>query len=252
MDNNLFNVEKSLRSISKRYKTIKYSLGLAILFLMMGVSAFSEEEVTLTRENLKDSVVSLQSKINQARIENEKELKGLKLELSQLIEQGEQVIKSPWSSWQFGANYMYAKWNGKYQGKGDKAEKYQFEGIYTRSSNIFERSVSPLSEKYSQLAVSTDSHSALTSSRSGLALGYGLVNADEKQEPIVTIEINAAIKPKNIQKDKIILNMPPVEAPNLPIINVLQATPPNIELPKPKTPTKKVSIAKPNAEPFAG
>ena len=98
MDNNLFNVEKSLRSISKRYKTIKYSLGLAILFLMMGVSAFSEEEVTLTRENLKDSVVSLQSKINQARIENEKELKGLKLELSQLIEQGEQVIKSPWSS----------------------------------------------------------------------------------------------------------------------------------------------------------
>ena len=252
MDNNLFNVEKSLRSISKRYKTIKYSLGLAILFLMMGVSAFSEEEVTLTRENLKDSVVSLQSKINQARIENEKELKGLKLELSQLIEQGEQVIKSPWSSWQFGANYMYAKWNGKYQGKGDKAEKYQFEGIYTRSSNIFERSVSPLSEKYSQLAISTDSHSALTSSRSGLALGYGLVNADEKQEPIVTIEINAAIKPKNIQKDKIILNMPPVEAPNLPIINVLQATPPNIELPKPKTPTKKVSIAKPNAEPFTG
>ena len=43
MDNNLYKVEKSLRSIAKRYKSIKYSTGLAILFLMLGVSAFSEE-----------------------------------------------------------------------------------------------------------------------------------------------------------------------------------------------------------------
>ena len=44
-NNNLSKVEKNLRSIAKRYKTVKYSLGLAILFLMMGVSAFSEETV---------------------------------------------------------------------------------------------------------------------------------------------------------------------------------------------------------------
>ena len=43
MDNNLHRVEKDLRSIAKRYKSIKYSVGLAILFLMLGISAFSEE-----------------------------------------------------------------------------------------------------------------------------------------------------------------------------------------------------------------
>ena len=44
-NNNLHKVENTLRSIAKRYKSVKYSLGLAILFLMMGVSAFSEETV---------------------------------------------------------------------------------------------------------------------------------------------------------------------------------------------------------------
>lgn len=50
------------------------------------------------------------------------------------MEQGNQVVKSPWSSWQFGANYMYNKWNGEYKGRGDKAEKYIFNGIYTRGN----------------------------------------------------------------------------------------------------------------------
>ena len=67
MGNNLCKVEKDLRSIAKRYKSVKYSLGLAILFLMLGVSAFSEEvnnaqaeavptreEIASSRENLKN------------------------------------------------------------------------------------------------------------------------------------------------------------------------------------------------------
>ena len=44
--NDLSKIEKNLRTIAKRYKSIKYSLGLAILFSMMGVSAFCEEDVT--------------------------------------------------------------------------------------------------------------------------------------------------------------------------------------------------------------
>ncbi|WP_425250438.1 hypothetical protein [Fusobacterium animalis] len=36
MNNNLCKIEKDLRSIAKRCRTIKYSVGLAILFLMMG------------------------------------------------------------------------------------------------------------------------------------------------------------------------------------------------------------------------
>ena len=257
MNNNLYNMEKNLRSISKRYKTIKYSLGLAILFLMLGINAFSEEvmtneEIAISRENLKNSVEGLQSKVNEAKAENERDLKGLRLELVQLMEQGDQVIKSPWSSWQFGLNYMYSKWNAAYKGKGDKTEKYPFEGIFTRSTNLFERVVSPLSDKYEELAVFTNPNSASTNGRNGLILGYGLASTTPIQEPIVTIEINAAVKPKNVQKDPISLNVPSVAVPTFSNINVVQATLPNIELPEPKTPSKVVTIAKPNAEPFTG
>jgi len=86
--NDLSKIEKNLRTIAKRYKSIKYSLGLAILFSMMGVSTFSEEDFTQesvaqqdlmtseqiasSREKLKNSVESLQSKIEGARVENKK------------------------------------------------------------------------------------------------------------------------------------------------------------------------------------
>lgn len=108
-NNNLYKIENTLRSIAKRYKSVKYSLGLAILFLMMGVGAFSaevndpqvngvptREEIATSKENLRNSVGSLQSKIDSAKKENEKGLTGLKLELIQLMEQGNQVVKSPW------------------------------------------------------------------------------------------------------------------------------------------------------------
>ena len=265
MNNNLYNMEKNLRFIAKRYKSIKYSVGLVILFLMLGVGAFSEEvntventtvptreEISTSRENLKNSVGSLQSKIDQARAENSKGLEGLRLELIQLMEQGDQVVKSPWSSWQFGANYMYDKWSGAYKGRADKSEKYTFEGVFTRSSNTFEKAVSPLSEKYESLKFSTNKYSALTSSRRGLAPGYGLAITERKQEPIVTIEINAAVKPKTIQKNQLVLNIPTISAPNVPVPIINPSAPINIELPQPNTPSKVVVIAKPNAEPFTG
>ena len=138
-NNNLYKIENTLRSIAKRYKSVKYSLGLAILFLMMGVGAFSaevndpqvngvptREEIATSKENLRNSVGSLQSKIDSARAENEKGLTGLKLELIQLMEQGDQVVKSPWASWQFGLNYMYSDWRGTYKGRGDKSKKYPY------------------------------------------------------------------------------------------------------------------------------
>ena len=265
MGNNLSKVENNLRSIAKRYKNVKYSLGLAILFLMMGVSAFSgevnnvqaeavptREELVSSRENLKNSVGSLQSKIDSARAENEKGLAELKLELIQLMEQGDQVVKSPWASWQFGANYMYSKWNGTYKGKGDKTEKYPFEGVFTRSLNTFERVVSPLSEKYENLKFSTNSNSASTNRRNGINSGYGLTNIKQTQEPIVTIEINAAVKPKTIQKNPLVLNIPTITAPNVPVPTINPSALIKLELPQPNTPSKVVTIAKPNAEPFTG
>ena len=359
--NNLDTMEKNLRSIAKRYENVKYSIGLAVLFLMKGTSAFSDdnhvqeiekqkdiftdvkkekseikekksvkqanqklkaswanmqfgandmysnyfftpkakvdkdsivksektvllasadntntlpifaklltdiEETTETRtqvpttaeikaskDNLRNSVENLQNKINSARQENNKEIEGLKLELTQLMEQGDQVVKSPWSSWQFGANYMYNEWGGTYKGRGDKAEKYAFEGIFTRSLNSFERVVSPLSEKYDQLEFSTNKYSALTSARKDLSSGYGLTSVERKQEPLVSIEINAAVKPKTIQKEALRLSIPGINAPNVPIPTINPSTPINLELPEPNTPSKVVVIAKPNAEPFTG
>ena len=265
MSNNLYKVEKDLRSIAKRYKSIKYSVGLAILFLMLGTSAFSEEvdnaqastvptreEIASSRENLKNSVGSLQSKINQAKAENEKGLTGLKLELIQLMEQGDQVVKSPWASWQFGANYMYNKWNGTYKGRGDKSEKYPYEGIFTRSENLFERVVSPLSEKYKGLATSTDSHSASSNARNGLGSGYGLGSTEKKQEPLVAINIEASIRPKDVTRGAVSAPTVGVGAPRLDTLNVPSSEPLSVTPPEPKAPEKTVSIVQPNASPFTG
>ncbi|MHB9342824.1 autotransporter-associated N-terminal domain-containing protein [Fusobacterium polymorphum] len=214
-NNNLYKVENTLRSIAKRYKSVKYSLGLAILFLMMGVSAFSEEvvaqeavaqqevmtteQIASSKDNLKDSIGGLKSKIDTARAENEKSLAGLRLELIQLMEQGNQVVKSPWASWQFGANYMYSKWNGAYKGRGDKAEKYPYEGILERDTNEFNRYISPESKFYSSLPTSTDGRSAATNSRNGLS-GYGLASNKVQKEPIISLELSAGITPRTVNK----------------------------------------------------
>ena len=210
MGNNLNKVENTLRSIAKRYKSVKYSLGLAILFLMMGVSAFSEEavaqqevmtneQIAESKENLKDSIGNLQSKIDSAKKENEKGLTGLRLELIQLMEQGDQVVKSPWASWQFGANYMYSKWNGTYKGRGDKSEKYPFEGILTRDTNEFNRYVAPNSSMYSYLTTSKDPRSASTNLR-GKENAYGLASNRTQEEPIVSLELSAGITSRVINK----------------------------------------------------
>ena len=240
MNNNLYNMEKNLRFIAKRYKSIKYSVGLVILFLMLGVGAFSEEvntventtvptreEISTSRENLKNSVGSLQSKIDQARAENSKGLEGLKLELVQLMEQGDQVIKSPWASWQFGANYMYSKWNGTYKGRGDKSKKYPYQGIFTRSNDLFERSLSPLSKKYKDLATSTNPYSASSTARIGLDFyGYGNVELKNIEEPLAELEVSADINPRKITKIKPLelllkhkINFAPPELPNFLIPN---------------------------------
>ena len=231
--NNLYMVEKNLRSIAKRYKSVKYSLGLAILFLMMGLSAFSQEvmsteEIAASKENLRSSVGALQNKVEAARKENQKAIDGLKLELIQLMEQGDQVVKSPWMSWQFGANYMYNDWRGTYKGRGDKAEKYPYEGVFTRSENSYERYTSPDSKNYSLLEKSSNPQSASTNSRGGLK-SYGLAGTKTVKEPIVGFEVSAGINPR-------VFNAPtvtPLNAtqPNLP--EAINFIPPTITTPSP-------------------
>ena len=279
MDNNLHRVEKDLRSIAKRYKSIKYSVGLAILFLMLGISAFSEEindknsitsiiptreQITSSKEDLKNSVGGLQSKLNKVRAENEKELKGLRLELIQLMEQGNQVIKLPWSSWQFGANYTYNKWNGGYKGRGDRDEKYIYQGVY-RSGNWKEKNamdivenshtnkgpITPGNENTSNWKIA-DNNSAggivikkdnsIDSATNGNR-EWGLVNLRNLKEPTNEVEILANVSPKDVSKVK--LDIPvtvqtpaqitaPVVNPNVnkpkeaPVVNLPRASSPDI------------------------
>ena len=218
--NNLQAMEQNLRSIAKRYKSVKYSIGLVILFLMMGVGAFSQdvmttEEIAASKENLRSSVETLQNKVEAARKENQKAIDGLKLELIQLMEQGDQVVKSPWASWQFGANYMYNHWGSTYKGRGDKSKKYPYEGIYTRNSDLFLRNVSPDSELYEQYistAVDKAAYSSISSTikQRGGRTSYGLASNNNNQEPIASIELGASVKPKNISKSPITVTPPSI------------------------------------------
>ena len=274
MGNNLCKVEKDLRSIAKRYKSVKYSLGLAILFLMLGVSAFSEEvnteqmkavptreEIVSSKENLKNSVGGLQTKINDARSENEKALKGLRLELIQLMEQGNQVVKSPWSSWQFGMNYFYDRWGSEYKGRGDKSQKYLFNGIYTRGNwkvrnamdvaenqRVGGRPLTPGNDSLnswknannsSNGGVKIDRDNSISSSTNGNR-SWGLVDLENLREPTNEVEILARISPKEVTKQAISLNItePTVQTLEAPDVNPQVNEPlpaPVIELPEVET-----------------
>ena len=57
-NNSLYNTEKNLRSIAKRYENVKYSVGLAVLFLMKGTSAFSDENKIQEVEKQKEVITN--------------------------------------------------------------------------------------------------------------------------------------------------------------------------------------------------
>ena len=268
-NNNLYAIENTLRSMAKKYKSVKYSLGLAILFLMMGVSAFSEEvvaqqevmtneQIASSKDNLKDSIGNLKSKIDTARAENEKGLAGLRLELIQLMEQGNQVVKSPWSSWQFGINYMYDNWSGTYKGSGDKPPKYVYNSIYRRG-NWEERNaidtiagksvdgdpITPGNENTSTWQTATTPtgvtklkrDTSIDASTNGKR-EWGLVELRKIREPLNEVEIFANVSPKEVKKNKldIPVSVTPPATLSAPVVkpNVNKPTEaPKVDLPNP-------------------
>ena len=271
MENNLHRIEKDLRSIAKRYKSIKYSIGLAILFLMLGVSAFSEEVNTktqvaqiATREELKTSVGDVQTRLNVLRDDNEKEIKNLKLELIQLMEQGNQVIKSPWASWQFGMNYFYENWGNTYKGRGDKSKKYLFNGIYVRgdwkernamdaleSQKVAGDPLTPGNDSLntwknisstSSGGVKIEKNTAINSS-TNRNRSWGLVDLLKIKEPTNEVEILARISPKEVNKKVEPLNIKGPEVKTIPAPVVKPEPNKPIEAPKINLPSiKKVTI----------
>ena len=214
MDNNLKKIEKDLRAFAKRCKDIKYTQILLFVFLLTGLLSLAApaDSVETARRDLNTSITDMKKLFKEAKQENNKLMKGSNLELIQLMEQGDHVVKSPWSSWQYGMNYFYGDWTGTYRGRGDKKEKYPYEGILERSQDPYERYTSPDSKNYSLLARSTNSHSASSNNRQGLK-GYGLASTTSVKEPIVGFEVSAGINPRVF---------------NAPTVNPLNATQPNL------------------------
>ena len=202
MNNNLKRIEKELRAFAKKCKDIKYNSALLFSFLVTGslsLSANGKDDVETAKRGLQTSITDMKKLFKEAKAENDKLMKGSNLELVQLMEQGDHVVKSPWSSWQFGINGFYNNWRGTYKGRGDKADKYAYEGILTRDTNLFNRYVPVSSSNYSMLSTGSDPRSASSNLRNGIK-SYGLSSTRLTEEPPLEISVNAGINPKSVNK----------------------------------------------------
>ena len=256
MDNNLRNIEKTLRNFVKRCKGVAYTKEMLFTFLLTGSFAqaaqikSNDDSIQGAKKQIENSIGDMKKLFKEAKHENNKLMKNSNLELIQLMEQGDHVVKSPWSSWQFGMNYFYSDWRGTYKGRGDKKEKYPYEGIFQRSEDAFERYTSPLSEKYKGLPTSTNPYSASSTAREGLNKGYGISSTSPKQEPLSTLNVDASIRPKDVFRDAVEAPVVSVPVPQLSVINVPNLLPPSLNIPTPATPTISLNLPTPNTNPF--
>ena len=222
MGNSLSKVEKNLKVLAKRYESVRYSKGLAILFLMLGVNAFSEENVedhnqnqnttdtdgnknensseSINKVQIKSTATKLKERLEQIKKENEKNFSNEKLELIKLMEQGDQVVKSPWSSWQFGANTFQDFSVGKYKGHGDKVQNE----VLTRG----EATIKDSNGKPDPLARFVKGGTTLSKT------SYNNTDLNYIDEPNAEFTLSAKIGVKTIEK-KISTNTPKVEEPKL-------------------------------------
>ena len=233
MDNNLKKIEKDLRAFAKRCKDIKYTQILLFVFLLTGLLSLAApaDSVETARRDLNTSITDMKKLFKEAKQENNKLMKGSNLELIQLMEQGDHVVKSPWSSWQYGMNYFYSDWRGTYKGRGDKKEKYPYEGVLERDSNLFNRYVPTNSANYSLLSATSNAKSAATNSRNGLK-GYGLASNKPVPEPPVEIQVSAGIRPKSINKIPLNIAAKTANTPTLPEAVKFAPIDPTIVIPK--------------------
>ena len=244
MSNNLKQIQKELRTLAKRCKNIRYTQSLLLCFLIMRTLLFSsktsspdikksQDSITKAKKQIGSSMDNLKQSLKKTRAENDKLLNDANMELIKLMEEGDQVIKSPWSSWQFGTTYSYTDWRGFFKGTGDKSLKYSYEGIFQQGT-WWENMANRNGEIFKNLGLKSNRRSALDSDRTGLNLtDYGLLELGRLPEPIVTMKVGGRITPKSIVREEAIVNPPVninINAPTLPLVNVpkLELTPPNV------------------------
>lgn len=236
MNGNLRKMEKELRNFAKRCKNVKYTRALLLSFLMSGVLSFGVassrkgelDSIKNAKSELGNSIAEMKKLFKDAKKENAKLIRNSNLELIQLMEQGDHVIKSPWSTWQIGMGYTYDSWLGSYKGRGDKdraLEGKEFPRLMGRSRYI--------------------------QSTSGGKYGTTDLELAETAEPAIEITVSAAIKPKSINKQAPAVTLPPILVPSLPALNVSMPSPVAVTPSTPVAPVINPTIPNPNANPFS-
>lgn len=258
MTNNLRKVKKDLCAFAKKCKDFKYTDSALITFLITGAvnisnnlfSAETNKNIKNQKQTISTSMKDIYNQVHETKKENDKLLKKTNLELIQLMEQGDHVVKSPWSGWQYGINGFSNNWGQTYKGRGDKSEKYPYEGKFERSENTFEKYTSPLSPSYKLLGKSKDFKTALSNKRTEFKSGYGLSSTEKRQERIASLNIDATIKPKEIHKTAITAPNINIDSPILAPLSVPTVVPATLTIPKPKPPKVEVALPEISAKPF--
>ena len=236
MTNNLRGIRKGLRAFAKKCKEFKYTDSALITFLITGAvsvsgNLFSAEKDGNTenqKQILSTDIKDFNVLIKEARKENNKLVKKADFELVKLMEQGDHVVKSPWSSWQTGANYMYSKWNGAYKGRGDKIKNT---GVIERDPDILTSSVSKSSKKYAELNLKRTENP------------YKLISVKEvtppvkdfKFSPVFSLREPAKLEELNLDIETISPEIPEtfrfsINTPVIPTINPAQVNIETVEL----------------------
>ena len=282
MSNEVKNSEKKSKSIMRNSKAFRYSRNLMFIVGAMGVTT----GVLLSNtgkvkandknndDNLNNTVDETQSMLKKMRNRNKMYIRGANLELIQLMEQGDQIIKSPWSSWQFGMNF-FSNANIVSEGYGDKQEKYTYNGLYFRNNWKMKNALATSDSMGVMGLPITPGNDSLTSWRSATGniysemnfdtsngssvngeIRWGLVELRKIQEPLNEVEILARISPKEVKKEAVSLNVaePTVEIIEAPVINPQVNEPltaPNITIPNvnvditPSVPTITITVTPP-------
>ena len=283
MSDEIKNSEKKSKSIMRSSKAVKYSRNLMFVAGAVGVTTGAllantpkaEPNKKNKDENLKNTVDETQAMLKNMRNRNKMYIRGANLELIQLMEQGDQVVKSPWSSWQFGMNFFSNADIISGDGYGDKEERYTYNGLYFRnnwkmknalatldSMGVMGLPITPGSDSqvswrnatgniYSEMNFDKSKGSSVNGE-----VRWGLVELRKIQEPLNEVEILARISPKEVKKEAVSLSVaePTVEPVGAPVVKPNVNTPlaaPVITIPEvsvnvtPVQPNVSVEISSP-------
>ena len=226
MTNNLLQLKRDLKSFAKKCKGFKYTDSALFTFLLNGMlisvgelNAESKDSGISNQMNLiNSSIGQMRKDFKHARAENDKLIKNTNLELTQLMEQGDHVTKSPWSNWQIGANNFYNDWHGHFKGRGNRVQEGKF---YQRDTTM---------EKYNYQLKNLSTYGATRLK----------LDSNNMENP-VEIQIDASLRTLAIDKSAPTF-VPTTPSGGLPPFEPLMVTPPVIN-------PKNVNISQPPQSP---